>query len=575
MNMKKASSIGKKHVLDVSYALKRAILNKTIDDYNNTVIETVKYILNLYPEIQSVKCKLDMPNSDEHPDLTLRLKNKTEVKIELFLIRGTAAIQPKNLGAKSFFKKYFKSKDLQIYFNDFLNNSYKEFLSNVVATKEKPELYDTIPILRNKVSYYYPRFTDEINPYRTSFLFELREYCFELLKNEYNGGALGIAEAFNELMLTDTVNIITRYTKGNKRLSVERWEANVNLCEEIQIYKKGNDTVGIRLGTEALTLRFKFESAPNSSIKLATSYETFPEKNKIIEENLVSVSEFERIINEHKQQKTKNKSNAIGKCNEAMIYYRILKTNLRINQVDEQSFVEMLNKYAPKITQKDLLDIKLSSKITISKVYAYLQNKYNNFNIDSIQLVGDSYIQNRLDTSDLQLILKVDKKYIVESFSLKAIAKWNSKITTKNPGIGQILGPKYFDIGSISLVVKKVKDRYKNNELNHQESLEIVSEELGKKLVEAPQDKLKKGIISLLGNSTVVLTIYTQNESVILDFDTIKDKIRVLSKTPSPIQTTLLWNRDKEELTLRVKFSANQSKGWSSLKLACDYKVVR
>ncbi|MEI3614958.1 hypothetical protein [Pseudogracilibacillus sp. SO30301A] len=395
------------------------------------------------------------------------------------------------------------------------------------------------------------------------------------MKNEYNGGAFGIADAFNELMLMNTVNIITRYTNKNKCFSVEEWKSNVNFSQEMQIYKKGNDTVGIRLGSEALTLRFKFESSPNSSIKLATSYEAFPEKDKLIQENLESISEFERIINEHKQLETKNKSNAIGKCNEAMIYYRILKTSSQVNQVNEQSFVDMLIKYAPRITHKELMDIKLASNISISKLYTYLQKKYNDYEIDSIQLVGDSYIQNRLDTSDLQLILKVDKKYIVESFSLKAIAKRNSKITTKNPGIGQILGPHYFDIGSLALVVEKVKERFNNNEVSHQESLETVSEALGENLVRAPQDKLKKGIISLLGNSTVVLTIYAQNESYILDYNTIQDEIRVLSKTPTLIQTTLLWNQEQEELTLRVKFSASQSKGWSSLKLACDYRVTK
>ena len=79
--------------------------------------------------------------------------------------------------------------------------------------------------------------------------------------------------------------------------------------------------------------------------------------------------------------------------------------------------------------------------------------------------------------------------------------------------------------------------------------------------------------MALLGDSTLVLTIYSQNESLVLAHKDITDDINVYSKTPTPIQTTLRWNGDLEELSLRVKFSAGQSKGWSSLKLACEYKL--
>ncbi|MEI3614959.1 hypothetical protein [Pseudogracilibacillus sp. SO30301A] len=171
--MKKASTIGKKHVLNVSDALNRTILNKTLDDYDDTTIQTVKYILNLYPDIQSVQNKYDMPIPDDHPDLTINLRDQTKIKLELFLIRGTASVQPKNLGAKSFLKKYFKSKDLQLYFNDFFNKAYKEFLTKVVGEKEKTKIYDSISILRKMVKQYYPKFTEEISLYRSSFLFEL------------------------------------------------------------------------------------------------------------------------------------------------------------------------------------------------------------------------------------------------------------------------------------------------------------------------------------------------------------------------------------------------------------------
>ena len=256
-----------------------------------------------------------------------------------------------------------------------------------------------------------------------------------------------------------------------------------------------------------------------------------------------------------------------------MIYYRILKNYLQITQVDAELFVNMLEKHASKISLKELLDIKTASEVTAIKIIEFLKEKYHNFKIDSIQLVGDSYINDRLDTSDLMLMIIVDKKYKEVPFSLKAIAKRNSKITTKNPGIGQILGGQYFDIGSLLPTVEIVKGRFNNNELDHQESLEVVSEELGNALKIAPQKKIKKGIVSLLGEQTVIITVYKQNQCIVLNYEEIQNEIKVLPKTPTSIQTTLLWNYDTEELTLRVKFSRGQNKGWSSLKLACDYRL--
>ena len=78
--------------------------------------------------------------------------------------------------------------------------------------------------MKKRVNKYYTKFVEEINQLRSEFLFSLREF-FQLLKDEYNWGQQGIQHAFNELMLLDSTNIITRYTKENKCLSVERWES--------------------------------------------------------------------------------------------------------------------------------------------------------------------------------------------------------------------------------------------------------------------------------------------------------------------------------------------------------------
>ncbi|MFV2049631.1 hypothetical protein ACEWK1_20025, partial [Metabacillus sp. YM-086] len=188
-------------------------------------------------------------------------------------------------------------------------------------------------------------------------------------------------------------------------------------------------------------------------------------------------------------------------------------------------------------------------------------------------LVPDNYLKDRLDNSDLELILFVDNQYIEEAFSLKAISKKTAKITAKNPGIGKILGPQYFDIGSLSSIVEEVQEKFAKNLINHQQSLIEVSAELGEKLITSNQTKLRKGVQALLGKSTLIVTFYNQNHSIVLQHGNVKSEVFVSKQYPSPIQTTLYWNEKQEELSLRVKFSAGQKKGWSSLKLACEYKL--
>lgn len=565
--------IGDEHVMNVFAALKNYLTGNPIHEFADTTKETVKYIVQLYPDIKEIHNKFETERPDFNPDLRLFLQSNKEVAVNLFYIKGKAAIQPKNLGAKSFLKKYFLSDRLQMCFNVYFENEYEYYLKSIVETKETPGAYDKIQELKQKVSSYHPKFTPEINPFRQSFLFQLREYCFRLLKEEYNVGNDGIKNAFNKLLMADSTNIITRYSKGNKCLRVEELKSNINIEKGVSIYKKGNDTIGIRSGEEALTLRFKFESSPTSSVKLATSYEKFPTEESLLQQNMGTIVNFESIINKHKQVESKNISNAIGKCNEAMTYYQILKMNPEATQVDSGEYQVMLEKYSPVISHEDLLNLQEASKVTIKKLNEYLQSKHGQYKIDSIQLVPDNYLKDRLDTSDLQLILLIGNQYIEEAFSLKAMAKKNAKITAKNPGIGQILGPQYFDIGSLSPVVAEVQEKFSQKLVDHQQSLREVSMALGEKLRAATQEKLRKGVQALLGSSTLIITFYTQNDSVVLEHGNVKSEIFVYPQHPSPIQTTLFWNEKQEELSLRVKFSAGQAKGWSSLKLACEFKI--
>lgn len=122
-------------------------------------------------------------------------------------------------------------------------------------------------------------------------------------------------------------------------------------------------------------------------------------------------------------------------------------------------------------------------------------------------------------------------------------------------------------------LIEETEKKFKQGLLNHRQSLEAVSAELGQALLNAPQEKLKKGVSSLLGDKPMVLTIYHERDSLLLEYDAIQDQIEVYPNHPSAIQTTLRWNDLQEELSLRVKFSRGQKYGWSSLKLTGEYRV--
>ncbi len=573
IHMNISRKTGDEHVKNVYQALKDYLIGNSIQDILETTRATVEYIIQLYPNIKEVQSKFETEKPDLNPDLRLILESNKKVKINLFHTKGKKAIQPKNPGAKSFFKRYFLSEKMQMLFNDYFAQEYAFYLQSIIKTKECEDGYESTTDLKKKVKHYYPEFTPEIEPFRRHFLFRLREYCFDLLKKEYNEVNDGIEYAFKEFLMLDSTIIITRQYDRNKSSYAEEVRFNVDIANGVNIYKVGNDKIGIRCGEEAFTIRFKFESIPTSSIKLATGYKKFPSEKSIIGKNKRTISKFESIINNHEPIKAENISNAIGKCNEAMIYYQLLKNNLEINQVDSNEYCTMLGKYSPIVPFADLLALQEASKITLHKISEYLKNKYGVYKIDSIQLVPDSYLKNRLNTADLQLILFINNKYIEEAFSLKALSTKSTTLNVKNPGIGQILGPQYFNIGDLSDIVSETKNLFLQGMIDHQNSLKRISQELGQQLVLASQANLRKGVQSILGNSIVVLTFYKHNDSKVLEYNDVESEIFILKQHPRPTHTTLYWNDKQEQLSLRVKFSGGQSKGWSSLKLACGFKI--
>ncbi|MGE7952334.1 hypothetical protein [Lysinibacillus xylanilyticus] len=559
--MAKSSENGKAHVFTVYESL-----------VNHKSDPTANYIKQLYPNIKSIVNKYQTNQPDQHPDLLLTLQNEDVVKINLFSIKGNTPIQPKNLGAKSFLTKYFNSEALQKMFNVDFEHELKAFYREIVSQKEQINEYDTTTILRGKVKQYFPKFTDEINPLRRAFLAQIRDIAFYLLKEAYNAKKGLLEETFRILMMTDSINIVSRHNKEGI-YKVEQWQTQIDFTKPLHIYKKGNDTVGLRIAEHALTLRFKFESRPFTSIKLATSFEYFPENAKVLNENLQSIEAFEKKIEQHVQTSKKNSSNAIGKCNEAIVYYRLLKANPSLQQVEESAYQEMMTSYSSIVTHDVLLQIVEASIVTKERIEEYLVNKYGEYQLQSIQLVPESYIKDRLDTTDLKIILIANGQYIEEGLSLKAIATKSAKITVKNPGAGQILGPLYFNIGSLVPLLDELKQQFEFRKKNHRQCLEEISAEFGLAVGNAELSKLQMGLEAILGNATKVITMYKQNDCRILEHSKAIGHIAIYQQTPSAIQTTFICNEGELKLSLRVKFSSGQSKGWSSLKFVGEMGI--
>ena len=571
--MKKQSIIGKQHLLNVHEALMNYVNNKSIEQFPEPIQQTVRYIVEKFKEIKIVQMKYEFLKPDEQPDLIIKLQNNETYNVNLFSLKSSGKIQPKNLGARSFIEKYFGSEKIQNQFNEYLDQEYKQFLQSIVGSKEELNPYDTVAMLKEKVRKHYPSFNGTINSIRTSFLFNLRERLFEILQQE-NILMPRILRGYKELMLVDSINIITRYKSKNKCSGVEEWKPEVHYTGEIDFYKKGNDTVGIRIGQTALTLRFKFESSPASSLKLATSYDVFPEGDARALLNAKSLTKLNQLSQQHLYVGTKNDPNAIGKCNEALVYAKFIEKYPLVYQVDAQEFVSMYDAYAPKVKEQTMKYLKSASEKTAEKIEFYLKEKYGEHEIESIQLVPTNYIKNRLDTADLQFILNIGGKKSTVDFSLKATAKIGSQITMKNPGIGTILGADFFAVGTMTDVVDYVKLQFSNGIFNHQQSLEEVSKALGLRLSTARQSNLRKGISAILGTAPTVVTFYETKQCVIKEHGKITSTIQVLPETPTTINTKLIWNEGQDQVKLRVKFGSGQSKGWSSLKLAGEYKII-
>ncbi|TFE25603.1 hypothetical protein [Cohnella luojiensis] len=570
--MAKPRFIGDQHVREVYKALVHRKESRAWSSESTEVArETARFIWTRFPNPEQIVCKFDHSNPDLHPDLTILTANSV-YPINLFSITGSQKVQQKNLGAKSFLSKYFLSDDLQAQFNHYFNYVYTIFLEELLEAKSIA-MPSNIEDLKTVVRGHFPHFDELSSPCRSRFLLSIRDHSFMLLQNHYNTNPDGFMYAFDELLLANQMNVVTRIYKD--RVTVEELKPVAGEYKDIVVYKKNRDTIGIQYGSVALTLRFKFESSPLSAIKLAASYEEhsstaeFLNQTKLV--NQRSIAQMEAIWTQTLFSKSSNISNAVGKCHEAFSYYWLLVKNPGIIQNDEQECSSYFHSYLSKIDQTTATAIRQSSEQTAELIMKYIHEKRNSATLEGIQLVADIYTSDRLNTGDVKVSIRhrngqVDEIYI----SLKAIRNMVKKITTKNPGMGTLLGATYFDLQEdLRDKVATVQAEFEQGQLSHQDCLEALSQEVGMALSRASQGNLVQGIQNLLGHALTVITAYQQNRTIYVEHSNITSRVIVHRNTPTRIQTTLRWNENEEELSLRIKFSGGHSHGWRVCKIDC------
>ena len=576
MHSHKPRQIGDKHTIKVVQALHEYLQRGLIPDKSSISGATALYIIDKQPTFESVISKFEYERPDQHSDLTLVKPGGETVLVNLYKIKNNQQIQPKNLGAKSFIKKYFGSLDLQTEFNKHFEDVYRDYLEDIINTVDvRSDPLMSIGGLKKIVRCNYSKFEKNIDKYRSRLLYELREKCFFLFLKEYNSNSGSIESAFNTLFMTDSFNVVTRY-QDDELLRVEEFLVKIGSIKKVSISKVGMNSLGITSDKITLLLRFKFESNPTSSIKLATSFAKSSDKDTTVSENRNSLSLFKNAISNRMLIDIKSRdSNAIGKCAEAIFYFQFLSDNDAIRQVDKNNFINMFNTYAKNVPNKDLDDILLSVVQATKKLANFIIDKYGSHTIESIELVPENYLKNRLDTADLELLLNVSGKYIIEPISLKAMAKNMGEIICKNPGVGKIMSSTYFNLDQrhLSSLVDEAKKDFKDNKLDHRGALEFISDKIAYQLVNAPQSNLVKGLKAMLGEALVIVLFYNRNQSLIFEHDEHISNVTVHRNTPSLIQNGLSWRNEDHLVSMRVKFSKGQSYGWSSLKLACSYSI--
>lgn len=564
---------GDTHTKQVSLYLKHLIQNSSSNpSTNDPSWMTAHFLFTQFPGLTDVQSKFEFSNFDHRADLYL-YQNDRIIPIHLFSLKKTGSIQPKNPGAKSFLDKYFNLPEAQIQLNSIIDQERERLYRYILDQKNLPHLYLSERDLKKQVSLL--QLTQlESKQYRKMILESIRDQCYSILLKLLNTNHTLIFNGFKELSLIEEYKVLS-IQDINKSIHVEMQQQTLKSFHNIYLLKKNTSSIYIYIDDFELELRFKFESSLSSSIKLATKLsssihltEQLPQQFESINNQFLNI--FEDILNNHTYVPASNNSNAIGRCNEALLIYRFIKKNPSINIVDAEIIHSTFEKHYGNLNSEMLEQLITCSETTYHSLSVFLKERFGEFyTIQQVQLVADSYVSNKLETADVIFTINHKNTYIEIPLSLKALKKRNSMMTLKNPGVGSILSYHYFDIyDDMQLYIARIKEKYQSDLLTRKEVLSIVSHKITEHLKKASQTSLESGLRNMIGTNTSVISFYQQNMCSIHSYLQVKGPVEV--QQTSSTTTRLSWMSGQEEIRLRVKFSSGASHGWSSLKLSCE-----
>lgn len=571
---------GNKHVEQVKDYLINLINGVQVKP-TSSAAATALYLYNKNSTIESVHSKFDFNNPDQHPDLILQLHNK-KIPYHLFKLT-TGDIQPRNLGGKSFLAKYFNELYLQEKFNLRLEALYLAFFKRFIHQRDE---YQTLTEYRKEIRKQSITFStnDEAREARNDFLFSLRENTIEIFQEVLNDKEKqSVTIGLNELLFNGEAMIIS-VEKGSTFTVYEK-RCQFSLSDSLIVYRRGNDSIGFTDGKITLYIRFKFESQPDSPIKLVTSLTTHHPSSNL---NNHLINKFESCWNQlvhSASYVTSNDPNSVGKVNEALIYHFLIQNQPSVipdGNSTHSRHITNLKTYGANLKLDTLQKLRLASKTAVENtLLPVIKENYAEYHIAAVSLTDDAYRLDIKDNSDIKVTLvplyphTSNALYKELCYSLKANAKSNSLPVVKNPGFGTILGADYFRIGETDQVTKELKQLFNEGKLTRNEVLESANQYLATCLSKASIHSLKNGISTIIGEIPTLHTFYEENHATLSEVTTYRDDIIFIPNYPTKINNMLLWNHQKERLIMRVKFSAGESHGWSSLKLACTYKIIQ
>lgn len=570
----KQKNIGNDHVKEVKNALLQLMEGNDIE-VNSAAVSTAFYLFKKHPNIQFIQSKFDFANSDQHPDINLRVEN-IEIPYHLFKIKS-GVIQPRNLGGKSFLSNYFNETKLQEKFNSRSEQLLKYFYNSILVNADE---YLSLKEMRKEIKLAGITFANNIQAQkaRKNILFSLRENALEIFHALLNNGRKDkIISGLNDLLFSGEKMLITSEKKS--RFLVLEKSHQFSYTDSINIYRKGNDSIGFTDGKISLIIRFKFESQPNSPIKLTTSLSDYEPVNRI---NTSLTTKFETTWEDlisNAPIKTTSDPNSIGKVNEALIYHYFLKNQSTIisdETKNDARHIENLKNYGSKLSKQTLKKLNSTCKQAIEiTLLPQIKTQYPNYSVSAISLTDEAYRLDIKDNSDIKILLNLNNSFFVKElgYSLKANAKSSSIPVLKNPGFGTILGPNYFRVGDTVNFSKELKKNFLEGKFNHTQVLEYANEYLANSLKSASIEQLKKGVSTIIGEVPTLHTFYEENSTKLSEVIRYEDDLNFKANCPTSINNSIFWNSDQEQLIMRVKFSGGHSKGWSSLKLACTYKI--